>query len=383
MIIKSLSRKSKSARPGGRAGYGPFASLTRYMNRGIQEENGKAVLWHNFYGSERTREDEILQEFETNSRLLKERSNGNVLYHEILSFSRGHELDDEKLFRIVSDIGQEYLSERAPRQLGYGVIHRDTEHIHLHLMISSNAVGKSERVRLSKKEFGEVQKKVERFALSRYPELAQTKIYDKERSPERLKTDAREQAMKTRSREPSRKEILKARLHSMFERASTFKELAELAKAEGVNFYQRGKSVGVIVRDQDGIERKHRLATLGLEMHYERTNIRLLAIQEQRKEEAMGHEKFPGSGGRDAFERSPGAPEIVAEEFITGRLHPEWHGESPELHPPEVPNMATALEREIADILSREANTKERGGTKKDAPERPKTPPERERDGDR
>ena len=90
-----------------------------------------------------------------------------------------------------------------------------------------------------------------------------------------LKTDAREQALKTRTHEPSRKETLKARLHSLFERASTFKELAELSKAEGFNFYQRGKTVGVAVRDPDGQERKHRLSTLGVEAHYEMTNRRL------------------------------------------------------------------------------------------------------------
>ena len=35
---------------------------------------------------------------------------------------------------------------------------------------------------------------------------------------------------------------------------------------------------------------------------------------------------YPGSGGRDAFERPPGAAEVVFEEFATGKLHPEWHG---------------------------------------------------------
>ena len=358
MIIKSLSRKSRSFRPGSRGGLGPFASLARYMNRGIEDEEGRAVLWHNFYGSERTREDEIILEFEKNARLLKERSNGNVLYHEILSFSRGHELKDEELFRVVADIGQEYLSERASRQLAYGVIHRDTDHIHLHLMISSNPVGKTERVRLSKREFAEVQKRVERFALARYPELAQTKIYDRERAPERLKTDAREQALKSRTHEPSRKEALKARLHSLFERASTFKELAELAKAEGFNFYQRGKSVGVSVRDPDGQERKHRLSTLGVEAHYEMTNRRLA-------EPAKAQERNRPEQPRPAPEpESVKTPEPKVEE-APSRQNP------------------TPLEREISDILSRVRGVNDQERPPKEAPERPKEPPGRDRDDDR
>jgi hypothetical protein len=82
MIIKSLSRKSGFA-----DGKNPFRSLIRYMNRGIEQEEGEAVLWQNFYGSEASLEADILAEFETNAFHLPERKNGNVLYHEILSFS--------------------------------------------------------------------------------------------------------------------------------------------------------------------------------------------------------------------------------------------------------------------------------------------------------
>jgi hypothetical protein len=320
------------------------------MNRGIETEEGKSVLWHNFYGSERTREDEIIREFEANSRLLKERSNGNVLYHEILSFSRGHRLQDEDLFRIVADIGQEYLNERAPKQLAYGVIHRDTDHIHLHLMVSSNAVGKPERVRLSKKEFSEVQKRVERFALERFPELAQTKVYDQERSKERLKTDTREQSMKARTHEPSRKESLKSRLHSLFERAASYSELARLAKAEGFNFYQRGKTVGVVVRDPDGRERRHRLSTLGVEGHYAMTNERLA--------------------------EPPKAPDRKRPEPSPEQVKP-----TPET-PPGAPEL-TPLEKEISEILAKVPGVKEQEIPKKDAPSRGTSSPERDRDDDR
>ena len=48
----------------------------------------------------------------------------------------------------------------------------------------------------------------------------------------------------------------------------------------------------------------------------------------------MNRNKFPGSGG-DAFERPPGAAEVVADEFITGKLHPEWHGDAGQDRTPE------------------------------------------------
>ncbi|MHB9118317.1 MAG: relaxase/mobilization nuclease domain-containing protein [Burkholderiales bacterium] len=244
------------------------------MNRGLIDGGGRAVLWHNFYGSEHVSEEEVVATFEENAALLAARKNGNVLYHEILSFSAGHAAEGDALYRMVADVGQEYLRERAPDQLAYGVVHLDTGYIHLHLMLSANPVGRSERVRLSKEAFSEAQKKVERFTLERYKELGQTCIYDRERPLERLKTDVHEQAMKIRTGLPSRKEHLKASLHQLLEGAESIMELAELAKAAGFTFYQRGKSAGVIVREPGGRERKHRLSTLGVQEHYAATHAR-------------------------------------------------------------------------------------------------------------
>ena len=185
-----------------------------------------------------------------------------MLYHEIISFSAGHQLQREDLARTIADVGQEYLRERASQQLAYGVVHLDTDHIHLHLLISANPAGRPERVRLSRREFAQVQKNVERFALERYPELAQSRVYDRKRSRERLKTNVHEQAMTARTQAPSRKEAVKEALQRIFEQAETLGELTALCKAEGIAFYQRGKTVGVMVKEPDGLERKHRLATL-------------------------------------------------------------------------------------------------------------------------
>ena len=303
------------------------------MNRGIETEEGRAVLWHNFYGSERTREDELIQEFEENAKLLRERANGNVLYHEILSFSRGHKLREDEISRIVADIGQEYLNERARDQLAYGVIHQDTDHIHLHLMISANQIGKPERVRLSKKEFAEVQKKIERVALERYPELAQTKIYDRDRPREKLKTNVDEQAMKIRTKEPSHKELLKNKIHQLFERASSLEDLGRLSAMEGLRFYQRGKTVGVVVTEKDGTERKHRLSSLGVEEHYVSTNTRL----------AISKGKSPGVTEKTKAE--PAAPEPSRSE----------------------PPVFTAVDREVEEILAQKAKPMEQPGPEKNA----------------
>ena len=86
MIIKSMGRKASAKIAGGR-GRSPFLNLVRYMTREDAGEKAQSVLWHGFYGHGGMGERDIVSAFEENSRLLKERKNGNVLYHEILSFS--------------------------------------------------------------------------------------------------------------------------------------------------------------------------------------------------------------------------------------------------------------------------------------------------------
>lgn len=331
MIIKSLSRKA-----GWRTGKGSkkgtnttsaFGSLIAYMNRADKDERIKEVLWHNFYGDEQTLAADIQHTFEQNATRLKERKNGNVLYHEMLSFSNGHRLDDAVLDRIIADIGQAYLNERATSQLAYGVIHKDTGHVHLHLMISANNVGKSERVRLSKSEFADIQKRLESYVLEHYPELEQTRVYDQAKNQEKMKTQAHEQAMKSRTGQVSRKEQIKTQLHQLFERAQTYEELAKLVKEAGIHMYQRGQSVGVIIRQPDGVERRHRLSSLGVLDHYERTNARLseraqvqtaqMDTPEVKTQTIRTHESEDQAKSYGAFEHKPKEFEKQYTAFVT------------------------------------------------------------------
>ena len=343
MIIKSLGRKASNKMTGGRV-KNPFMNLVRYMTRTGDGEKSQSVLWHGFYGHEGMSNDEIIATFEENAKHLKERKNGNVLYHEILSFSAGYSLQGDALARAVADIGQEYLRYRAPGQMAFGAIHYDTDHIHLHLMVSANGIGKREPVRLTKAQFAELQKAVEAFTLAKYPQLAQTRIYDRDRPKERLKTQAHEQAMKSRTGEPSRKERIKSQLHGLFEQAVSMAELEKRLEAEGLSLYQRGKSLGVVERLPDGSERRHRLATLGLAEHYAVTQSRFSKAQHQEQDMP----KHPVQPGKDAFDYAaePSAAEIVAKELVTGKLHEHWHGPQEPAQPYTDPILAKARQAE-------------------------------------
>lgn len=239
------------------------------MNRGICDGQDEAVIWQHFYGGAHSTDQEIIEHFEENARHLPFRKNGNLLYHEFISFSAGHDLCQTELTDIVADIGREYLRLRAPKQLAYGVVHFDTEHIHLHLMISANSVGRSERVRLSKKRFADIQKQLESFVLERYPDMAQTPVYRGKVQREQCKRSSDEQAMVLRTNLPSRKELLTDRLLRLFSQADTARDFEQRCQSEGLRFYQRGKTLGVVVQDAEGMERKHRLSTLGVLTAYE------------------------------------------------------------------------------------------------------------------
>jgi hypothetical protein len=182
----------------------------------------------------------------------------------------------------------------------------------------------------------------EAFTLATYPELAQTRVYDRDRPKDQLKTQAHEQAMKARTGEPSRKERIKSQLHGLFEQATSMAELEKRLEAEGLTLYQRGKSLGVVERLADGSERRHRLSTLGLAEHYVATQRRF--SKEQPQEQEMNQHPHRQGNGEGAFgtHRDPAAMEVVGYEFLTGKLHEAWHGEQEPAKPYTDPVLAKA-----------------------------------------
>ena len=282
MIIKSMARKDPS-----------FAQLVGYM----EKDAGDRVLYHNFYGHDRMRAEEIVREFEDNARRLPRRKNGNALYHEILSLNSGHGLSREEARKVLADIGQEYLARRAPGQLAFGALHRDTGHLHLHLCISSNPVGKPNRVRLAKRDFADIQRTVEELVRERYPELNQERVYAKARDREKVKTSSKEQALKGRTGKGSRKEQIAGTVHGLLEYAASREELEALLRRSGLKLYERGRTLGL--EDADG--KRHRLKTLGLDLHFSAAFERYAAPADRgvRREEPGERPREPERSGPD------------------------------------------------------------------------------------
>jgi len=277
MIIKSMSRKTPS-----------FDQLTSYM---LTPEGARIGLAHNFPASAQTPAD-IIREFTDNHALLPSRVNGNAMYHDILALEPNTDVPKREQITALRKIAARYLDRRAPQQLALGVIHAETAHIHMHLMISSNAVLSKKRVWLTKKDFAEIQQEIEGYRLARFPELGTARHYDKSR--EGVKRGTREQAAKLRTGTASHKEQLAADLANAFRHARSRKTLdAELAKL-GLTIYQRGRSVGVVTEGG----RRYRLTTLGLGEAYtvaaarfELTESRLMTLQRGRAKRTPERER--------------------------------------------------------------------------------------------
>lgn len=244
MIIKSMSRKEPS-----------FRQLIDYMS-----DIDKSDEQYNVYQNVFARKAEDLEaEFQQNARLIPKRKNGVYLYHEILSITAAQKLDRKQQKAILRDVAYEYAQRRAKQNLVFGALHDDhDEHLHYHLLISANAAGESKKTRLSKAEFDRFKKSMEKLVLERYPQLEQEVVINRE-AGEKLSNRGAERRRRTGAT-PERDRV-KQKLHDIFASAPDKQSLFEALTDAGMEFYARGKTLGV--KDL-ATDRNHRLKTLGL-----------------------------------------------------------------------------------------------------------------------
>lgn len=248
MIIKSMSRKEPS-----------FKQLLEY----IQKEQTGFSFQLNMYG---IKNYEILEEFQENYSRLKKQANSNALYHEIISLKKEDGVAQEDLERALEDLSYMYAQARAKDCLVYAGMHDEEEHLHCHLMISSNEIDATKNHYMSKHQFQDLKKQVEAYALEQYPEIKQEKVIDKKKDKKRQKTDERENQYRKRTGKQTKKDIAREKISTVLTgEASTREELFNEFSRQRMKLYKRGKNYGV-VDEKDG--RKYRLKTLGLEEEF-------------------------------------------------------------------------------------------------------------------
>lgn len=266
MFVKSMPRKSMS-----------FGQLLAYING--PREKGGAILWNL-----RTTADaasHIEGEFLENARHLPHRKGGNLLYHEILSFSH---LDRQRVTpAMIEDLTREYLARRAPTALAYAKAHLDTDCPHVHIVLSANELGSRKRLRLTRRRFDEIKRQVETYQQRRYPELLHSSIFSTAKSRKRVRQRQKEAEREHRLRcsprpQPARKEELREIILREIATARSGPEYYLRLKAQGLVLYKRGQTVGV---EDLQAGKRYRLKTLGLAETFAESFRRWLALPQR------------------------------------------------------------------------------------------------------
>lgn len=239
MIIKSMSRKSTS-----------FHQLYSYMNN--SPHMGDTLIWN----IHRQRKNQLLHAFYKNASLLPAHAKGNVLYHEIISLKRCSTIPLERQQKALYDLCHKYLLSRGKDLLAYGKTHLEKEHLHMHLMLSANALHQSKRHRLSKGDFRAIQQQCEQYIQQTYPELQQPSVYCPEQEPNKVNEPTQP---KKKPQPSSSRDHVKSILRELLEQERTI-SLEALLKQNGFILYQRGKNYAVSYCGQN-----YRIKSLGLE----------------------------------------------------------------------------------------------------------------------
>jgi len=269
MIIKSMSRKVPS-----------FAQLLSYIEREPGQEG--FCIRHNLFGRNT---DRIHAEFEQNGALLRKRKNGVYLYHEIISITRARGLSAKEQKDRLYQITQDYIAARCPDNLVFGGLHQDKDHsYHMHLMISANRAGQENRLRLTKRQFRDIQVQLEAHVLENFPELEQDLAIGKI-SDRRLKKGEAELERRTGKR-PKREEVLE-RIQNAFKASHDRDSFLMALGRYDLELYVRGKNLGVIDHESG---KKHRLKTLQPELA-ELVEARMNEVEAVRSEKSAEGEK--------------------------------------------------------------------------------------------
>ncbi|WP_299884258.1 relaxase/mobilization nuclease domain-containing protein [uncultured Lacinutrix sp.] len=183
MIIKSKSIKSKAN----------LSNVLRYILVGHDLTDSGFVLSRAIRGDRKyhkeleqskgnsmletavleARIDNMLTQFETNNdKRLIPHKNGNRAYHEIISF---HTNDSKNLSReAMLDVARTYAKERSPNSLVVASMHRNREHLHIHVIVSAVELGGKVK-RLSKNQFRELKQTMERYQ-EKYLKLEHSRV---------------------------------------------------------------------------------------------------------------------------------------------------------------------------------------------------------------
>ncbi len=130
----------------------------RKYHKGLLRARGDVTLESSILEA---RIDNMFRQYNSNNeKRLVPHKRANLAYHEIVSF---HQKDSRKLSReALLDIARTYAKKRSPNSLVVATMHRDREHLHIHMIVSAVELGGRVK-RLSRSEFRELKESMERY----------------------------------------------------------------------------------------------------------------------------------------------------------------------------------------------------------------------------
>lgn len=220
-----------------------------------KDKDNKLYTWN--MGVDPYNQDDVVNEFENNYLYLQNNSkHKNVYYHNILSLPSNN-MSEKEQEQALYDISSKYVDLMAKDNLILGAIHKSSN-MHMHLIQSSNSMMSDKPTRLSKKEFRKVQRDLELYKNSKYPEL-KTNHYELTHKTKH-KQKNKENEINRRGRQTKKQKVLHD-FKLILNNSKSKKELYSKVKAKNLRLYRRGKHIGII-NLADPKKTKYRLNTL-------------------------------------------------------------------------------------------------------------------------
>ena len=256
MIIKSMSRKHRS-----------FSQLYNYMKDGSSRSSEYDYFSHNVYAR---KDQDIINEFVTNSRKVKARKNGNYLFHEVIAITKSKQLTLDQEKERLFDIVRTYVDMRCKNNLAAGYLHDEKDNnVHFHLMISSNELDAFKNQRLTKFDFDKAKKELERYVIEKYPELEQGIIMNAKKDHKKSRDSNKAAEVKRKGGRLEKKEHMVKTLNSIFAYSRSMDDYFKQLEQQNFEMYNRGSAIGFINKT-DG--KKYRLKTLALEDQFKQVD---------------------------------------------------------------------------------------------------------------
>lgn len=279
-VVKILSRHNPS-----------YTSLINYILKEGKNERPE-VITHNLHS---TTAEGYTKEFAENESFRRHsRSDQVYLFHEIISFNAKE--DNSKITpETIRDIAKEYIRLRGHEGVMLGAVHRDKDHVHVHMAVSALKFRTGTSFRLSKAELRELKVSLQEYHKQRYPEIS--KSFPEHGKGKAYLKDAKWYALHKEQRNLL-KEQINDKVRSCFEKATSQKEFLELLREENLHHYERNGIVkGIEYEDSkfrfSGLLEYEQFESLPVDLTEEDKALdEIRSIREEREEkEQEGHDR--------------------------------------------------------------------------------------------